>query len=140
MSHTCTSLLMHCMDFRFHKSIKAMMEEKGLMGDADLVSIAGSAKNIVNPDTQVFALRQIEISKTLHATKTVHLMNHTDCGAYGGKAAFADGQAEYDKLTGDLKQARDIVKNKWPDLEVKLWLVHIDEAEHEPKIAYEEIV
>ena len=139
MSHTCTSLLMHCMDFRFGKKMKEFMEQNNLMGDADLVSIAGAAKNIVNPETQAFTLRQIEISKSLHAMKKVHLMNHTDCGAYGGKAAFADEPAEYAKLTGDLKEARDIVKAKFPDLEVALWLAHMDESGHEAAISFEAV-
>jgi carbonic anhydrase len=131
---------MHCMDFRFGKKMKEFMETNALMGDADLVSIAGAAKNIVNPETQAFALRQIEISKTLHEMKKVHLVNHTDCGAYGGKKAFADEQVEYAKLTGDLKEARDIVKAKWPELEVVLWLAHITETEgHETEISFESV-
>lgn len=131
---------MHCMDFRFGKKMKEFMETNGLMGDADLVSIAGAAKNIVNPETQAFALRQIEISKTLHEMKRVFLVNHTDCGAYGGKKAFADEKAEYEKLTGDLREARNIVKAKWPDLEVVLWLARIDGTDgHEPAISFESV-
>ncbi len=140
MSHTCNSLLMHCMDFRFGKKMKEFMEEKNMLGDADLVSIAGSAKNIVNPETQAFALRQIEISKSLHEMKEVVLVNHLDCGAYGGRKAFENDAAEYNKLTGDLKEARDIVKAKWPELSVKLWLAYIEEQDHESKIWFEEIV
>ncbi|MDD2786213.1 MAG: hypothetical protein PHS79_05010 [Patescibacteria group bacterium] len=127
------------MDFRFGSKMKEFMAEKGLMNDADMVAFAGSAKNLVNPETQAFALRQIEISKTLHEMKVVHLMNHTDCGGYGGKAAFADEAAEYDELTGDLKEAKNVVLAKWPDLEVKLWLAHIKEDGHEAEISFEEI-
>lgn len=140
MSHTCSTLLMHCMDFRFGKKIKEFMEQNDLLGDADLVSIAGAAKNLVNPETQAFALRQIEISKDLHGMKRVILMNHTDCGAYGGKKAFTDDKIEYEKLTADLKEAREIIKTKWPELEVKLWLAHIDESQHEPGISFEAII
>ncbi len=127
------------MDFRFGKKMKEFMEQNNLLGDADLVSIAGAGKNIVNPETQAFALRQIEISKDIHGMKQVVLMNHTDCGAYGGRKAFADDKVEYEKLTSDLKKAREIVKAKWPELEVKLWLAHIDESEHEPTISFESI-
>lgn len=130
---------MHCMDFRFGKAMKGFMEEHGMLDDADLVSIAGSAKNIANPETQEFALRQIEISKSLHEMKEANLMSHTDCGAYGGRKSFENDQAEYNKLTGDLKEAREIVKAKWPDLAVKLWLSHIEEQEHEKKIWFEEV-
>ncbi len=139
MSHTCKSLLMHCMDFRFGKAMKGFMEEHSMMDDADLVSIAGAAKNIVNPETREFALKQIEISKSLHEMKEVDLMNHLDCGAYGGRKSFETDAAEYNKLTSDLKEARDIVKEKFPELAVKLWLAHIEETEHEKKITFEEI-
>lgn len=130
---------MHCMDFRLGPKMKEFMEQNNLMGDADLVSIAGSAKNLVSPETKDFALRQIEISMALHGMRVVHLMNHTDCGAYGGKKVFEDDEAEYQKLTSDLKEAANIVKSKWPDLEVKLWLAHIDEIGEERKISFEAI-
>ncbi|MFA5186120.1 MAG: carbonic anhydrase [Patescibacteria group bacterium] len=139
MSHTCKSLLMHCMDFRFGKAMKGFMEEHSMMDDADLVSIAGAAKNIVNPETREFALRQIEISKTLHEMKEVVFVAHTDCGAYGGRKSFETDEVEYNKLTGDMKEAREIVKAKWPELSVKLWLARIEETEHEKKITFEEI-
>ena len=139
MSHTCSSILMHCMDFRFGKAMKEFMAEKNLLGDADLVSFAGSAKNVVDPATREFALRQIEISKTLHGMKNVWLVNHTDCGAYGGRKAFADDMAEHDKHLADLREARKIVQEKWPDLTIWLTLAHIDETEHEPKIWFEEV-
>jgi len=140
MSHNCRYLLMHCMDFRFGSELKKFMQEKGMMDDADLVSIAGAAQNIVNPETRDFALRQIEISKTLHGMAEVNLMNHTDCGAYGGRGAFENAEVERNKLIGDLKEARDIVKTRWPELQIKLWLAHIEAGEHENKIRFEEIV
>lgn len=139
MSHVCSSLLMHCMDFRFGQAIKDFMDQHGLMNDADMVALAGSAKNIVNPETQAFALRQIEISKTLHSMKTVFLMNHTDCGGYGGRSAFENEQAEYDKLTGDLKESKEIIKNKWPDLEVELWLCKISQADGQAVFDFEAV-
>ena len=109
MSHTCSSILMHCMDFRFGKAMKEFMAEKNLLGDADLVSFAGSAKNVVDPATREFALRQIEISKTLHGMKNVWLVNHTDCGAYGGRKAFADDMAEHDKHLADFAGEEEVV-------------------------------
>lgn len=127
------------MDFRFGKAIKGFMEEHGMMDDADIVAIAGSARNLINPETQAIALRQIEISKTLHEMKEVVLMAHLDCGAYGGSKSFETAEVEYNKMTGDLKEAREVVKAKWPELSVKLWLAHIEESDHEKKIWFEEI-
>jgi hypothetical protein len=38
--HTCTALILHCMDFRLGKPIKEYLQERGLLGDCDIVSIA----------------------------------------------------------------------------------------------------
>ena len=121
---------MHCMDFRFVPEIKKWMEEQKLLGDADLVSFAGAAKNIVDESSRAFALKQIEISRRLHGMKQVHLMNHMDCGAYGGHAAFTNEAAEKQKQIADMQSAAEIIKQSFPDLEVILWLAHIEEEGH----------
>ncbi len=142
MFHPCTSLILHCIDFRFGKEIKKYLEEKGLLGDIDMVSLAGAVKNIVEPKAASdaeFVLRQIEISKKLHRVKNVYLMNHTDCGAYGGRAAFTSSKEEREKHIADMKKAAEIINQKFSDLKIHLLLAHLEEAEHKNKIWFEEI-
>jgi len=107
------------MDFRLIKGIKKYMEDMGLTGDCDLVSVAGAAKNISNPgdvfDTQ-FVLKQVGLSHDLHHIKKIILMNHLDCGAYGGARAFATPEEEHAKHVTDLKAAAEAIKQKYPDL------------------------
>lgn len=84
------------MDFRFGEAIKNWLKEKGLLNNCDIVSLTGASKGLVspkNPAEPEIILRQIEISSNLHKISQVILMNHTDCGAYGGRDAFASGEA-----------------------------------------------
>jgi carbonic anhydrase len=74
-----------------------------------------------------FILRQINISKQLHGIKKVILMNHTDCGAYGGRAAFPDRHAERAGHRTDMEEAKKLILSFYPDLEVETVLVDIEE-------------
>ena len=128
MSHTCSSALIRCMDFRLTDAINKWLEEKGIMNDCDIISVAGIAKVIAdNPESPEakFILKQFELSKKLHNTKTLYLMHHTDCGAYGGHKAFANLDEEKAKYKADMEKAREVIKSIVPDLEVKFVLADI---------------
>jgi carbonic anhydrase len=139
MSHTCRALVIRCMDFRLSPEIKSFLEREKLLGDCDIVSIAGAAKNFLDPESAVVAFKQIEISQRLHGITEVHLMNHTDCGAYGGRRSFASDEAEREKLIGDMQAAAAEIKKRWPELKIKFWLPHIEEAGHETRVRIEKI-
>lgn len=115
------------MDFRLQKAIDQWMSENNLAGDCDMISVAGAGKDIVvNPDG--FVVTQVDLSSKLHATKTVLLMNHMDCGAYGGHAAFENLEAERAHHLSEMTKAAEIIKAKHPDMEVKMILANIDES------------
>lgn len=112
------------------------------MGDFDDVSLAGAAKNIVSPANEAereLVLRQIEISKRLHGIEEVILMNHTDCGAYGGHKAFESAEAEHRKHADDMEESRKIILERWPDLKVKKILAKLVSDDHAREIEFEEI-
>ncbi len=117
------------MDFRFGSDLKQWFAQNDLMNNCDIVSLAGAAKNLVSPTNDAdreLVLRQIEISKRLHHISEVILMNHTDCGAYGGRAAFPDRDVENKKHAEDLHAARKIVEEKFPGLAVKTYIAQIE--------------
>lgn len=130
MSHTCSTIIFHCIDFRFGNDIKTYLEKENLLGDVDIVAIAGVTKNIIDPaqptDTE-FVMRQLDISKRLHNVCNVVLMNHSDCGAYGGRKAFASVGEEKAKHFADMEAAKKLILEKYPDLEVKNVLAHIED-------------
>ena len=88
--HTCKALVLHCIDFRFRKSLAEFLE--GKFGDSyDLVSVAGGVKSLVSAiEDNNFILEQIRISNKLHKPEVFILIQHEDCGAYGGSVAFGD--------------------------------------------------
>lgn len=126
--HKAKAVLIHCIDFRFIKAIKDWLEREALLGACDEVSIAGGVQIIVSPKNEAekeLVLRQIDIAKHLHDIDEVILMNHTDCGAYGGRDAFANELAEEQKHELDMREARAIILSKFPELKVRLALAKI---------------
>lgn len=70
--------------------------------------------------------KQIALSKNLHDIKKVILINHTDCGAYGGRKAFASRDAEREAHRKDMNAAAQIVQATYPEIEVKTILADIE--------------
>jgi carbonic anhydrase len=130
MSHHCSTLLLHCIDFRLAPAIKKYMEEQCFLGDCDVVSAAGAAKDIASPaieSDREFLLRQMDISKRLHNISKIVLMNHTDCGAYGGKSAFASKEAEIQNHLSQLESAKKFLSGRFPDLRIETVVAEIGE-------------
>lgn len=108
--------------------IFSYLKERGLVGACDEVSLAGAIKAIADypdgPAAQTL-FKQIELSKTLHHIDTVILMNHTDCGAYGGRAAFSSLSEEREKHTQDMRAVRDLITARFPELAIETVLADI---------------
>lgn len=119
MSHNCNNLLLTCIDFRFNEAIHEWAEKQGLIKDFDLVALAGAQKNFLEEDTRGVALKQLDISSRLHGIKTVLLVAHQDCGAYGGSRAFTSWDEEKAKYAADLHAAEALIKEKFLLMEVR---------------------
>ncbi len=131
MSHQCQTLVIHCIDFRLGKTIKKYLEGQNLLGDCDIVSVAGAAKNIASPENdseREFLMKQIDISKKLHNINEVILINHSDCGAYGGSSAFNSNTEEKERHFQDMERATNIIREKYHDLKIKKMLADIDDS------------
>lgn len=126
MSHTCSSALVRCMDFRLGSTIKKYMEEKGLYDDCDIISLAGAGKDLAE-DANGYLANQIDLSVKLHETKTIILMHHTDCGGYGGRSKFESLDEERSFHIAEMEKSEKILNEKYPELTVKKALVHLNE-------------
>ncbi|MBI2121413.1 MAG: hypothetical protein HYU05_01810 [Candidatus Wildermuthbacteria bacterium] len=120
MSHTCKAVVVHCIDFRFCRALNDFFEEKHPEG-YDNVVIAGGVKDIVEKDDQSFALGQLKLSMRLHQPKEIVLVQHEDCGAYGGSAALGEDELEHQKT--QLASASAILKKEFPDAVLKTYLI-----------------
>jgi carbonic anhydrase len=131
MKHTCSTLILHCIDFRFGIAIKQYLEEKNLLGDRDIVAVAGAAKNLASPKLPTdkeFIMRQIEISTSLHGITQIILMNHTDCGAYGGRSAFPSREEEEKTHFEEMRRAMGIIQEQYPTIAITSVLANIEDS------------
>ncbi|MBU4453345.1 hypothetical protein L6259_00860 [Candidatus Parcubacteria bacterium] len=113
------------MDFRIQEDVNNWMKEQGILNNCDFIAVAGGVKDLVSPEKpehRELLLKQVRISHDLHSMKRVILMNHTDCGAYGGRAAFSSDHEERERHVTDMKNTASLIKESWPDIEIKIIL------------------
>lgn len=107
-----------CIDGRFiKKTVDWLTRQTG--GVFDFRTGVGSSKAILaNQEDRESFFKVVETSVRLHGVKEVWLIDHMDCGAYGGSERFHDDDEKefhIDKLT----QAAKIVEDHFPDLKIK---------------------
>jgi len=116
--HHCSTLIVHCIDFRLQKAINKWLEGQDLIGNIDRISIAGGVKN------QDFVLEQLSVSVRLHGIERVILVNHEDCGAYGPEAS-ADSQKETEQHSRDLAAMEQLIRNNFPNIAVEKYFLRL---------------
>jgi carbonic anhydrase len=124
----CRALLLRCIDYRLEKPGHAYLERRGLGDACDILSVAGSVRTLVRSsgaEGRDFLLGQIALSMRLHSPEEIVLMNHTDCGAYGGTAAFPSEEAETRAHLRDLAAARGLIRSLHPGVAVRLLLARV---------------
>ncbi|HEY6350905.1 MAG TPA: carbonic anhydrase [Candidatus Angelobacter sp.] len=118
-----------CFDHRFEAASRKLLKRIGVFS-ADAIRVAGGAKSLASPEQEsarLFVLDQLQKSIRLHKTRTVVLMLHSDCGAYGGLAAFHnDPEEEARHHAADLQRAASFVKQQIPELAIKSYFVDFD--------------
>jgi hypothetical protein len=125
MAHYCEAVLITCEDFRLHqrKDGRNYIAEfiKDLDVDCDLITRGGGVQDMVRPKEQGYCdclLRDTQVSAKLHKANIIYLVNHEDCGAYGDMN-FSYGEIE--QHCKDLRKAKEIILENFPDKEVKLY-------------------
>lgn len=115
------------MDFRFGKGLFTFLEKEHLLGNSDIAGWAGSGKEFVDETFGPFAVKQIALSKKLHHISEVHLIQHMDCGAYGGSQAFGSILEEHAHQLGELEKAKKRILTEYPDLVVVGYIASLDD-------------
>ena len=115
--HFCDALVFMCMDFRFWELSAKFLKKQGIQS-FDIVTFPGAAKMIAENNSQCPALLSSSISSKLHNCKKFIIINHADCGAYGGREAFSNPAQEKKHHFKDLKNSIKILKSKYPDKKV----------------------
>jgi carbonic anhydrase len=136
----CDAAVVWCYDNRFDLVLRKLLKRTGI-ARADQIRIAGGAKCLATPDRdseREFVLEQIRKSIRLHGTDRVVLMVHSDCGAYGGLAAFGgDTQAEARHHADELLRAAAFLRQTLPEVSVTSYYVDFEgvwTADPEPAV------
>ena len=122
--HTCETVVLHCIDFRFQQAINGHFDTE-FPKNYDLVSIAGGIKELVEEGENSFVLNQIQLSNKLHQPKKIVLVQHEDCGAYGGSEAFKNSEAELAFQKEQLDKAKQTLKEKFPDCVIQKYFAKL---------------
>jgi hypothetical protein len=122
--HSCDAVVLCCIDFRFWKETVEFVEKSPPAGGLgiksfDFPSLPGAAKAINDcMDENDVAMRCIGVPCDLHHAKKIVIINHEDCGAYGGSAKFnGDSEAEQKFHESELQKAEAKIAEKYPDKE-----------------------
>ena len=126
--YTADFAIVWCYDHRFSDALSQLIARLK-PAHYDLISVAGGAKALTasgEPAEKEYIFSQIKTSIELHHTKKIILMNHMDCGAYGGSARWNnDPQLEMDFHVNELRSASDFLWRELGD-EVEVQLVYMD--------------
>ncbi len=121
--HKAQACALFCMDFRFKEETLEYLKNKLGMNDLDVISLAGASLNIANPKNKAdyeVVMNQIDLSANLHKIDKIIIIDHADCGAYGGRAAFNSVEEEKDAHVKNLIESKEILNNKYPEKEIVL--------------------
>jgi len=119
--HSCQAIVFKCIDFRLENETRRWLDENSLTNNCDIVSLAGSSKDLSGNDPSIvnLLLTQIKISHDLHQAKEVILIHHSDCGAYKNVYSFKSPEEEKEIQSIDLEKSKIIIEKNFPDMIVK---------------------
>ena len=132
MSHHFENCYWHCMDPRLQQAIHEDWVKRGLYGNTDRVSWPGTIKDFVSPKWPGYRDHMfwpLEISYKKHGVRNFIFVQHMDCGAYGGKGAFNNEDAEWNQHKADLNESERIIKERFPDITVEKWIIRMRDGE-----------
>lgn len=108
--HKTQALVISCIDFRARKPLAELLKNKMNIDSFDAIMLAGGAKNILDGgQNEEVVLNNINISLKLHDPDLIVLVNHEDCGAYGGSKKFASKKEEEKFHEQELDKAQEML-------------------------------
>lgn len=136
--HTCEMFLRGCIDWRIHQAVSEFVKNILEVRDYDYSGYPGGVKKIVELGEQRpgilgwlswrfwmavnflstlvtgkehdFGTKTVLLSCRLHGVKSVVLVAHEDCGAYGGSKSFANYEAERTFHIAQMKKAVRVIE------------------------------
>jgi len=116
--HHWSVLAVSCIDGRFVRRINDWIAEQ--QGNIfDYRTEVGCSKAIIDSvEDRERLFGVIEVAIRLHSIKEIWLIDHIDCGAYGGSKEHDDVESEESFHKQKLDEAAGIIGDKFPELSV----------------------
>ncbi len=116
--HKCTASLICCIDFRFWKATVNFVQNTLGIYDFDLITHAGAAKVLVEKKTDIINIleKQIRLAERLHKVSMIIIVNHQDCGAYGGSGKFKNEKDEFAHHSQHVRKGIELLKKKHKEI------------------------
>lgn len=117
----CPVLVLCCVDFRYIDPILAFVKKRFGIKACDMKTDPGGVKTLLDskPDIRESIITNVKLIRERHDVRTLVLVNHQDCAAYGGSKRFSSPETEATFHAGQLLKARAILKSKCPPLDVQ---------------------
>ncbi len=114
----CTAALICCIDFRFWMATVNFVQNKLGIYDFNLITHAGAAKAFAEKKADIINVveKQIKFVEGLHKISMVVMVNHQDCGAYGGSGKFKNENEEFDSHSQHLRKGIELLQKKHKNL------------------------
>ncbi|MBI2098745.1 MAG: hypothetical protein HYT49_03835 [Candidatus Wildermuthbacteria bacterium] len=126
--HVCKALAVHCIDFRIQRFLNEYLDKK-FPAAYDRVAVPGGVKYLVDGgEAGNYELEECMVSYKLHHPEVFVLIQHEDCGAYGGSKALGDFATEKVFQEDQLRKAEQLVQKHFPGITVKKLLVRLSGA------------
>ncbi len=119
------AVVLSCIDYRFVEARENFIREQGLLGDADVISLAGGSLATTD-ERHELVIREIQIARDLHGIEEVHLLDHVDCGAFTiafGKIHEQSTSAEIERHAPVMIEARRRIAGALPGVVVRFWIL-----------------
>lgn len=118
--HSCDAVVLCCIDFRFWRETVEFAEKELELKSFDFPSLPGAAKAINECIDGDISMSCVGVPCELHHVKKIIIINHQDCGAYGGSGKFQNGEEEQKFHEEELQKAKEKLMKKYPDKEYVL--------------------
>jgi hypothetical protein len=127
MSHKAQALVQTCIDFRFRKPLNDFLENELNLHSVDIKTDGGGIKKVVEEGPiREWIFANFQIAFDLHGVERIILINHQDCGAYGGSKAFKDLNEELENHEIQLRHAVSVVRAKFPEKQIEAYMALIN--------------
>lgn len=146
MSYKCIDLVLACMDGRLSLGQtdlnKVLLEKNIVKPGFDNPRVAGGVKSLSSADNEAyttFVVEHLDLAIDKHKVSKIVLVNHTDCGAYGGSGQFKNLNDEIRFHVEELKKAGLFIKMKYPGVTVEKYLAILQDKAGKWELQLEQV-